>query len=193
VLLLVDEDRAVLEGLSGDLGRRFGVDYQLRAECSPTAALTTFRQLAAESQQVALVLAGQSMTQMSGVQFLVAAHEVHPAAKRVLLVGRGDYSAAHPAVRAMTLGQIDCRAWRPWRAPGCSTAPRAVKPRRWKAKWCLWSAPATRRGRPPFTWPNTRRRSLCWSAATPSARRCPTTWSPSSGRPPTSPFGYARR
>ena len=115
VLLLVDEDRAVLEALAGDLGRRLGVDYQILAEGSPAAALTTLGQLAARSQQVALLLAGQRMTQMSGVEFLVAAHEVHPAAKRVLLVSRGDYTAAHPAVRAMTLGQIDYHLFTPWR------------------------------------------------------------------------------
>jgi thioredoxin reductase (NADPH) len=115
VLLLVDEDRAVLEALAGDLSRRFGVDYQLLAEGSPAAALTTLRQLAARSQQVALLLAGQRMTQISGVEFLVAAHEVHPAAKRILLVSRGDYTAAHPAVRAMTLGQIDYHLFTPWR------------------------------------------------------------------------------
>jgi hypothetical protein len=41
VLLLVAEDRAVLEALTADLGRRFGVDYQLLAERAPAAALTT--------------------------------------------------------------------------------------------------------------------------------------------------------
>jgi thioredoxin reductase (NADPH) len=63
---------------------------------------------------VALVLAAQRMTEMSGVEFLAAAHELHPAAKRVLLVERGDYSAAHPAVRAMTAGQIDYHLFVPW-------------------------------------------------------------------------------
>jgi thioredoxin reductase (NADPH) len=115
VLVLVDEDRAVLETLAGDLGRRFGVDYQLLAEGSPAAALTTLGQLAARSQQVALVFAGQRMTGTSGVELLVAAHELYPAAKRVLLVSRGDYTAAHPAVRAMTLGQIDYHLFTPWR------------------------------------------------------------------------------
>jgi hypothetical protein len=115
VLLLVDEDHTVLEALTGDLGRRFGVDYQLLAEPSPAAALTTLRQLAARSQPVALVLAGQQMAEMPGVEFLVTAHGLHPAAKPVLLVARGDYSAAHPAVRAMTLGQIDYHLL----SPGC--------------------------------------------------------------------------
>jgi thioredoxin reductase (NADPH) len=99
VLLVVDEDRAVLEALAGDLGRRFGSDYQILAERSPAAALTTLEQLAAGSRQVALLLAGWRMTTMSGVEFLLAAHALHPAAKRILRLDRGDYTATNPAVR----------------------------------------------------------------------------------------------
>jgi hypothetical protein len=55
------------------------------------------------------------MTEMAGVEFLVAAHGLHPAAKRVLRLERGDYTAANPAVRAMTLGQIDITC----SPPGC--------------------------------------------------------------------------
>ena len=114
VLLLVDEDRTALEALAGDVGRRFGVDYQIVTERSPVAALAALERLVARSQAVAVVLAAQRMTEMSGVEFLVAAHELHPAAKRVLLVARGDYSAANPAVRAMTVGQIDYHLFTPW-------------------------------------------------------------------------------
>jgi thioredoxin reductase (NADPH) len=114
VLFLVDEDRAALEALAGDVGRRFGVDYQILAERSPVAALTALGQLAARSQAVAVLLAAQRMSEMSGVEFLVAAHGLHPVAKRVLLVARGDYSAANPAVRAMTVGQIDYHLFTPW-------------------------------------------------------------------------------
>jgi thioredoxin reductase (NADPH) len=114
VLFLVEEDRPALEALAADLGRRFGADYQILAEPSPRAALTRLGHLDAQSQPVALMLAAQRIAEMSGVEFLVAAHELHPAAKRVLLVARGDYSAAHPAVQAMTLGQIDYHLFTPW-------------------------------------------------------------------------------
>jgi thioredoxin reductase (NADPH) len=70
--------------------------------------------LAERSQPVALLLAAQRAAGMNGVEFLVAAHGLHPAAKRVLLVERGDYGAAHPAVRAMTVGQIDYHLFAPW-------------------------------------------------------------------------------
>src|SRR4029077_10389942 len=78
------------------------------------AALAALERLVARSQAVAVVLAAQRMTEMSGVEFLVAAQELHPAAKRILLVARGDYSAANPAVRAMTVGQIDYHLFTPW-------------------------------------------------------------------------------
>ena len=53
------------------------------------------------------------MHEMPGVDFLARAHELHPLAKRVLLVDR-DYSARSPVVQAMTLGQADYHLTKPW-------------------------------------------------------------------------------
>jgi thioredoxin reductase (NADPH) len=79
VLFLVDEDRAVLEALAADLGRRFGADHEIVAACSPTAALAALSKLGTRSRAVAALLAPQRMAGMSGVEFLVAAHKLHPA------------------------------------------------------------------------------------------------------------------
>jgi thioredoxin reductase (NADPH) len=114
ILMVVDDDQAMAEALGGDLGRRFGVDYRVLTESSAARALAVLERLAAESQQVALVFAGQRLTGTSGVEFLAAAHGLHPAAKRVLRLERGDYTAANPAVQAMTLGQIDYHLFTPW-------------------------------------------------------------------------------
>ena len=76
VLLLVAEDHAVLEALGADLGRRFGVDFQIIADSSPVAALTTLERLAARSHEVALVFADQGMTRVSGVEFLVGYYPI---------------------------------------------------------------------------------------------------------------------
>ena len=46
-------------------------------------------------------------------ELLARAHELHPGAKRVLLVDR-DYTSTSPAVRAMTLGEADFHIVRPW-------------------------------------------------------------------------------
>jgi thioredoxin reductase (NADPH) len=114
ILFLVNNQGRVLEALTGDLARRFGVDYHILSEQLPSAALATLAELAAESEEVALLIAAQPMREMPGVDFLVRAHELHPTAKRVLLVGRRQWTATNPAVRAMTLGQIDTYLFEPW-------------------------------------------------------------------------------
>jgi thioredoxin reductase (NADPH) len=114
ILFLVNDQGRVLDALTGDLARRFGVDYRILSEQLPSAALATLAELAAESEEVALLIAAQPMREMPGVDFLVRAHELHPTAKRVLLVGRRQWTATNPAVRAMTLGQIDTYLFEPW-------------------------------------------------------------------------------
>ena len=94
--------------LIADLSRRFGNDFEVRGECSPETALSTLRQLARCEVPVALLLLDGRDGRLLG-----GAHELHPAAKRVLLVDR-DYTSSSPAVRAMTLGEVDFHIVRPW-------------------------------------------------------------------------------
>ena len=114
ILFLVDDRPRVLEALARDLGRRFGGDHRIVAEASPSAAVEALEGLARRGEEVALVVAGQQMAELPGVLLLLKAHELHPGAKRVLLVGRREWTPANPAVRAMTLGQIDTYLFEPW-------------------------------------------------------------------------------
>ena len=114
ILFLVDDRPQVLEALAGDLERRFGADHRVLTGTSPGAALEALEGLARDGQEVALVVAGQRMAELPGVELLLKAHDLHPSAKRVLLVGRREWTPANPAVRAMTLGQIDTYLFEPW-------------------------------------------------------------------------------
>jgi thioredoxin reductase (NADPH) len=114
ILFLVDDRPKVLEALAGDLERRFGRDHRILSDTSPGAALEALAGLAGRGEEVAVVVAGQKMAELPGVLFLLKAHELHPSAKRVLLVGRRDWTPENPAVRAMTLGQIDTYLFEPW-------------------------------------------------------------------------------
>jgi thioredoxin reductase (NADPH) len=105
----------VRDALAADLARRFGGDYQVRAERSPVEAVAALERLAGGAEEVALVLATRRMTGLDGLELLVRAHELHPAAKRVLLEQRGEWTSSEPVVRAMTLGQLDYVLFRPWR------------------------------------------------------------------------------
>jgi thioredoxin reductase (NADPH) len=119
VFFVVHDQQPVLDALERDLGRRFEADYRIVCERSPEAALRTLERLRDAGEEVALLIAGQSLPATGGVEFLVRAHELHPKAKRALLIGRGEWASgsAHPAVRAMTLGQIDSYLFDPWTGP----------------------------------------------------------------------------
>ena len=108
VLFVVEHDPISLRGLLSDLSHRFGNDLRVRGETSPAVALVVLQELAAAGEPVALLLVDDAAP-----EFLVPAHELHPSAKRVLLVDR-DYTSTSPAVQAMTLGQVDYHIVRPW-------------------------------------------------------------------------------
>ena len=114
ILYLVDDRPRVVEALAADLGRRFGADHRIVAATDPGKALEELEELAGRGEEVAVVVAGQKMDRLPGVLLLCRAHELHPSAKRVLLVGRREWSPSTPAVRAMTLGQIDTYLFEPW-------------------------------------------------------------------------------
>src|SRR5256886_5168982 len=108
VLFAVDRDPNSLEAMLSDLSGRFGKDFTVTGETSREAALAAMQQMASADEPVALLLVDDSSS-----DFLERAHELHPRAKRVLLVDR-DYSSTSPAVQAMALGRADYHIVRPW-------------------------------------------------------------------------------
>ena len=113
IIFLVSSEASVLKALETDLNRRFGNDTRIIGADGPAAGLAQLAALANDAAPVALLIADQRMPEMTGVEFLVSAHELHPLAKRILLVER-DYTTANPIVPAMMLGQIDYHLVKPW-------------------------------------------------------------------------------
>jgi len=115
IFLLVSGDRSRLDALRRDLSRRYEADYQVVGATSAAAALTMLADHAGSGADVALVIADEHLTDAPAVDFLVRAHGLHPGAKRILLIDRGNWSTAHPAVLAMAVGKIDYHLYVPWR------------------------------------------------------------------------------
>jgi thioredoxin reductase (NADPH) len=107
VLMVVVGDPGQREELATALRRRFGADYQVVSEAGPAAALAALGRLAEAGGRAALLLADQRLEEMTGVELLRRAHELHPAARRVVLCAYGDVDSGLAALQAMSLGQLD--------------------------------------------------------------------------------------
>ena len=115
-LVLVSEDAPRLEALADDLERRYEPDYRVISMASASDALATLADVGQAGVEVALLIADERLAQMPAVEFLARAHELHPRAKRVLLIHRVDLSPSHTTVRALAQGQIDYHLLEPWSA-----------------------------------------------------------------------------
>ena len=74
------------------------------------------RQHAEAREAVAAVLVGDTPA-CGGGEFRANIREAHPHARRVLIVRRGEWKNAHPAVEAMRTGQAEAYVFVPWGLP----------------------------------------------------------------------------
>jgi thioredoxin reductase (NADPH) len=107
VVLVVDDEADSLRALSQELESRYGAHYRILACGSARAALAILTELRAGNGDVALVLADQWMPATSGVELLARVRELHPTARRGLLISWGDRSTGAPIIAATALGQIE--------------------------------------------------------------------------------------
>src|SRR5213083_1209202 len=114
VIWTVDDDPDVLRAVERDLRRHYGDRYKVISADSGLSAFEATKQLKLRNEPVALFLVDQRMPRMSGVEFLEAALEFYPDAKRALLTAYADTDAA---IRAINSVQIDHYLMKPWDPP----------------------------------------------------------------------------
>jgi thioredoxin reductase (NADPH) len=114
IFVLVSDDEPRLEALRRDLNRRYQADYQVCVASSAAAALTMMAVLAGAGAEVALIIADEHLADMPAADLLARAHGLHPGAKRILLIDRGNWTGPHPAIDAMAVGKIDYSLYVPW-------------------------------------------------------------------------------
>ena len=120
VLLAIDADFDSLCTVESELRERYSRDYTVLCEQSPEDALRKLEKLAADAEDVALVLSAQRLSGTTGGELLGRVHQLHPHAKRGLLIEWGDWGdretgeAIHDA---MAHGRIDYYVLRPSGSP----------------------------------------------------------------------------
>lgn len=112
-ILALDDDPQVLAAVRADLRSRYARDYRIVAEEAGAAAMGTVEQLALRGDDLALFLVDQRMPQMSGTDFLLAAREHFPRARRVLLTAYADTEAAIQSINDVGLDHYLLKPWDP--------------------------------------------------------------------------------
>jgi thioredoxin reductase (NADPH) len=119
LILAVDEDPDALQRITAEL-QRYTRDYKVICGPSTEAALEQLEALRDHDKAVAIVLAARGTQDLKGEALLERVHQLHPHAKRALLIpwgGWADGETADAIRTAMALGHIDYYALKPWSTP----------------------------------------------------------------------------
>ncbi len=136
ILMTVDDDPDVLRAVERDLRQKYGGEYPVISADSVRAAVDALSQLAVRGEPVAMVIADQSMPEMTGVEFLERTRTIYPDAKRVLLTAYADTDAA---IRAINTVRIHYYLMKPWDPPEENLYPYLDD---LLADWSAWYRPA---------------------------------------------------
>jgi thioredoxin reductase (NADPH) len=119
-LLAVDADSAALGLVERELRDRYSGSYRVICTNSPDEALAILTQMSEAGEEVALVLTGLGPSETTGGELLENVRQLHPHAKRGLLVAWGDWGR-QPTAKAifdsMAMGLIDYYLLRPSVSP----------------------------------------------------------------------------
>lgn len=113
VILVVDDDAAVLGAIERDLRQRYRGDYRIMKAGSPAEGLDAGKELAARNVPVALFLVDQRMPGKTGLELLTELIPLHPESRRVLLTAYADTDVAIAGINTIGLDHYLMKPWDP--------------------------------------------------------------------------------
>jgi thioredoxin reductase (NADPH) len=119
VILAVDPDREAISRITAHL-ERYAADYRVLCRSSMEDALAELERMREADERVAVVLAGRGESGLRGEELLERVNDLHPHAKRGLLIefgAWGDEDTADAIRHAMARGHIDYYVLKPWSEP----------------------------------------------------------------------------
>jgi thioredoxin reductase (NADPH) len=117
VMMAVDDNPADLEVVASELAKRYAADYDLFSHTSAADALNQLVELRDAGANVFVLLAAREMNEMSGLEYFRRSRELHPHARRILLLRRTVRSATRPVLEAYSLDAVDRFVIKPTGSP----------------------------------------------------------------------------
>ncbi len=115
--MLLARDPRTRDRVGAEVRKRYGADYQVITTGSVQETLSVLGRLHDDQRQVSLVLADQWLPEATGTELLARVRQLHPAARRVLLITWDDQASTEPILRATVLGDIDAYVVKPGTPP----------------------------------------------------------------------------
>ena len=110
-IVCVDDESVVLQGLSSQLERSFGKDYNIEMAQTGDEALKLINELVEKEIEVAVLITDQIMPGMKGSELLKQSKEVCPLALNILLTGQANGSDVGEAVNEGNLYRYISKPW----------------------------------------------------------------------------------
>ncbi len=115
IIFAIDDELDVLRDLERDLAKRYSADYQVVTTGSTEHGIELLTSAQHDKTEVAVVIACQRLRAMSGIDFLVRAHDLHPLARRVLMIRINDTESIAAMEQAFALNRFDTYLTKPWK------------------------------------------------------------------------------
>jgi response regulator RpfG family c-di-GMP phosphodiesterase len=111
VILLVDDERTILDSLKGQLRNLFGRRFRYEAAENVPEAWEVLEELDSETIDVVLIVSDWLMPGVRGDEFLTAVRQRFPQTARVMLTGQADASAIQRAYDEAKVVKVMHKPW----------------------------------------------------------------------------------
>lgn len=111
VILCVDDEEVILNGLESELRQFLGDEYQLECFQSAEEMFEYLEELHSEQKEVVLVITDYVMPGMKGDELLINLHQKLPKVRKIMLTGHACLEAVTQAVNKANLDRYIGKPW----------------------------------------------------------------------------------
>lgn len=111
VIICIDDEKLVLNGLRSQLGHEFGDNYDIEMAESGEEAIELLADLLDRKIYIPIVISDQLMPGIKGHELLIEVHKLSPSTYKILLTGQSDIEAITEAVNKANLYRYISKPW----------------------------------------------------------------------------------